>query len=111
MTKDGDSVALNLRPSSAALLFVDLQRCFVDESSRFAIPGAEELISTLNALAQRWREHGGLVIFTAHLLRSDHSNGGNLPDLIPDVAEGMIDEDNEGQACDRISGLGIRTLF
>jgi nicotinamidase-related amidase len=93
-----ETLAPKIVPSATALLLVDMQRCFVDQSSRFAIPGAESLVRTLNSLAEKSRERGVVVIFTAHVLRPDHSNAGTLPELIPDVAEGMIDEDNESAA-------------
>lgn len=92
------TAAPGIVPSSTALVLVDMQRCFVDGSSPFAIPGAEPLVQTLNSLAEKCRASGVVVIFTAHVIRPDHSNAGTLPKLVPDVAQGMIDDGNEEAA-------------
>ena len=84
--------------ATAALILVDLQRCFIDQSSEHSAKGAMALIERLNALAERCREAGVLVILTAHVLRADHSNAGTLPDKVAAVADGMIDETSESAA-------------
>jgi ureidoacrylate peracid hydrolase len=57
-----------------------------------------ELLERLDALAQRCREAGVLVILTAHVVRADHSNAGTLPAKVAAVEEGMIDEASESAA-------------
>jgi ureidoacrylate peracid hydrolase len=82
-----------LDPRRTAVVVVDLQQCFVEPGSPLAGPRALELIPAANALTERCREVGVTVVFTAHVLRADHSNGGTLPALIPVVADGIIDID------------------
>lgn len=82
-------------PGTTALVLIDLQRCFLDERSEFAPRGGDHLVKRLNALACRSRDAGMLVIFTAHVVRPDHSNAGSLPEIVPAVATGMIDETSE----------------
>lgn len=84
--------------ATTALILVDLQRCFIDRSSEHSAKGALALIERLNALAERCREAKVLVILTAHVLRADHSNAATLPDKVPAVADGMIDETSESAA-------------
>lgn len=102
MTSGGESESRptvgRITAASTALILIDLQRCFVDRSSDFAAKGAGELVDRLTALAERCREAGILVILTTHVVRPDHSNAGTLPDKVPAVMEGMIDEDTASAA-------------
>lgn len=84
--------------ATTALILVDLQRCFIDESSEHSAKGAMALLERLNALAVRCREAGVLVILTKHVLRVDRGNAGTLPARVAAIAEGMIDETSESAA-------------
>jgi nicotinamidase-related amidase len=81
-----------------ALILVDLQRCFIDQSSEHSAKEAIALLERLNALAERCREAKVPVILTEHVLRADRSNAGTLPAKVAAVAEGMIDETSERAA-------------
>ena len=48
----------------SALLVIDTQNDFID--SKFAVPGAKEIIPKVNSLISRARSQGIPVIFTAH---------------------------------------------
>jgi ureidoacrylate peracid hydrolase len=94
----GRSSPKRIASATTALILVDLQRCFIDQSSEHSAQGATALVERLNALAERCREANVLVILTAHVLRADHSNAGTLPEKVVAVADGMIDEMSEGAA-------------
>ncbi len=61
---------------SVALLVIDMQRIFLEGSSK--VQDAEAVVSRVQALADRFRERGRPVVFTRHLHRDDGSDGGNL---------------------------------
>jgi ureidoacrylate peracid hydrolase len=80
-------------PSKTALLVVDMQNCFV-ENSPFAAPKGPETLDRLNALSTACRAQGIQVIHTVHVVRPDHSNVGVLGEIMPPVAAGVIDDDS-----------------
>ena len=73
---------LNLDPGRTALVNVDMQRCFVDESP-LASPEGPELVARVNELARACREAGAMVVHTRGWLRPDGSNLGRVPELVP----------------------------
>jgi ureidoacrylate peracid hydrolase len=81
-------------PSKTALLVVDMQNCFV-ENSPFAAPKGPETLDRLNDLGEACRARGIQVIHTVHVVRPDHSNVGVLGEIMPPVAAGVIDDGNE----------------
>lgn len=95
LESDARSRRMRVAPATTALILIDLQRCFVDPASGFAAKQAVALVDRINALAERCREAGVLVILTAHVLRPDHSNAGTLADKVQAVADGTIDERSE----------------
>ena len=84
-------VTFNIDPARTALLVVDLQRCFVD-GSPVAAPDGPAVLRRLNQLAAYCRQRGIRVIHTRHVVRPDHSNAGLLAEVVPAVAQGVIDD-------------------
>ena len=84
-------VTFSIDPARTALLIVDLQRCFVDDSP-VAAPDGPAVVRSLNELAATCRERGVSVIHTRHVVRPDHSNAGLLAEVVPAVAYGVIDD-------------------
>jgi biuret amidohydrolase len=83
-------VTFDIDLARTALLIVDLQRCFVDDSP-VAAPDGPAVVRRLNELAAVCRQRGLRVIHTRHVVRPDHSNAGLLAEVIPAVAHGVID--------------------
>jgi nicotinamidase-related amidase len=90
---------LTIVPNRTALVNVDMQNCFV-ENSPVAAPGGVELLERINRLASKCRQAGILVIHVRHVLRPDGSNAGILMD-IPPIREGMINQGSESAAFHR----------
>lgn len=90
---------LTIAPSRTALVNVDMQNCFV-ENSPVAAPGGVELLERINRLASRCRQAGVLVIHACHVLRPDGSNAGILME-IPPIREGMINRGSQSAALHR----------
>ena len=84
-------VTFNIDPARTALLVVDLQRVFVD-GSPVAAPDGPAVLRRLNQLAAYCRQRGIRVIHTRHVVRPDHSNAGLLAEVVPAVAQGVIDD-------------------
>jgi ureidoacrylate peracid hydrolase len=84
-------VEFAIDPRNTALLGIGLQNCFVGKSS-FAAACGLELVKRLNHLASSVRSHGGLVIWTRHVVRPDHANAGMLARTVPPVQAGLIDD-------------------
>jgi ureidoacrylate peracid hydrolase len=84
-------VAFTVEPRKTAVIAIDLQNCFV-ENSPFAAPSALKVVADLNALAVRYRAAGSTIIWTRHVVRPDHSDVGVLAQTMPPVAEGVIDD-------------------
>jgi nicotinamidase-related amidase len=75
-------------PARMALINVDMQNCFV-QNSRIAASDGLALLQRINQLASVCRAAGILVIHTSHVLRPDGSNMGMLAELAA-VKAGMI---------------------
>jgi ureidoacrylate peracid hydrolase len=84
-------VAFAIEPRRTAVLVVDLQNCFI-ENSPITIPSALEVIAKLNKLTAHYRAAGSTIIWIRHVVRPDHSDVGVLGRTIPPVANGMIDD-------------------
>jgi ureidoacrylate peracid hydrolase len=80
-----------VEPSKTALLIVDMQNVFV-EGSPISAPEGPQVLNRLNRLADVCHEVGLPVIYTAHVVRPDHSNVGVLGDILPPVQAGLIDD-------------------
>lgn len=78
-------------PSNMALVNVDMQNCFV-ENSPVAAPGGLEVLERINRLIAACRAAGVLVVHTAHVVRPDGSNIGVMGEIVPPVNDGVIDK-------------------
>lgn len=78
-------------PSRMALINVDMQNCFV-ENSPIAAPGGPEVMERINRLVEACRDAGVTVVHTSHVVRPDGSNIGVMGEIIPPVNEGIIDK-------------------
>jgi nicotinamidase-related amidase len=81
-------------PRRTALLNIDMQNCFV-ENSPVAAPRGREILPRINKLAEVCRKRGALVIHTLHLVRPDGSNTGVMGQIIPAIAAGLINKGNK----------------
>lgn len=81
-------------PRKTALLNIDMQNCFV-ENSPVAAPRGREILPRVNKLAEVCRKRGVLVIHTLHLVRPDGSNTGVMGVIIPAIAAGLINKGNK----------------
>jgi ureidoacrylate peracid hydrolase len=86
-----------IEPSTTALIAVDLQCSFV-EGSPVAAPDAPAIVAKLNGLAAACRAAGALVVHTAHVIRPDHANLGQLGEIFPVIDAGMLDEESDTAA-------------
>jgi nicotinamidase-related amidase len=80
-------------PTKTALVNIDMQNCFV-ENSPLAAPRGPEILPRINKLADACRKAGALVIHTIHVVRPDGSNTGVFGEIIPAVAAGIINKGN-----------------
>ena len=80
-----------IEPSKTALLITDMQNVFV-EGSPVSAPEGLEVLDRLSRLAEFCHEVGIQVIYTAQVVRPDHTNMGILGDLVPPVQAGVIDD-------------------
>jgi len=81
-------------PRRTALLNIDMQNCFV-ENSPVAAPRGREILPRINKLAEVCRKRGALVIHTVHVVRPDGSNTGVMGVIIPAIAAGLINKGNK----------------
>jgi biuret amidohydrolase len=79
-------------PARTALVAVDMQNCFVADAP-VAAPLGREVAERLNRLAAGCRMAGIPVIWTRHVVRPDGSNVGLLGEVVPAVAQGIINDD------------------
>ena len=92
-------------PSKMALVNVDMQNCFV-ENSPIAAPGGLEVLERINRLIGACRANGVQVIHTAHVVRPDGSNVGVMGEIIPPVNDGVINKGSPSAAMH--DGLDVR---
>ena len=80
-----------LVPAKIALVNVDIQNCFV-ENSPVAAPGGVEVLGRINRLIAVCRANGVQIVHTAHVVRPDGSNVGVVGERLPPVKEGVINK-------------------
>ncbi len=80
-------------PSKTALINIDMQNCFV-ENSPVAAPRGAEILPRINQIAESCRKQGAMVIHTVHVVRPDGSNTGVMGDIIPAIKAGLINKGN-----------------
>lgn len=71
-----------LIPAKTALLNVDMQRCFVQDTP-LASPDGPALVEKINALIRTCRASGALVVHTRGWMARDGSNHGVMAELVP----------------------------
>lgn len=74
--------AFPLVPATTALLNVDMQRCFVEDTP-LASPDGPALVEKINALIRTCRETGALIVHTRGWMARDGSNHGVMAELVP----------------------------
>jgi len=78
-----------VNPKTTALINVDIQNCFVQDSP-VAAPGGAAIIPRINKLAEAVRRSGGLVIHTAHVVRPDGSTTGVMGEFNAAIKAGLL---------------------
>jgi ureidoacrylate peracid hydrolase len=78
-------------PARTALINVDIQNCFV-ENSPIASPEGPAVLRRINRFIASCRQLGTKVIHTAHILRPGYTNIGVLAEMVPVVKTGLLDE-------------------
>lgn len=73
---------LRLDPARTALVNVDVQRCFVEQTP-LAADNGRELVDRINGLAASCRAAGMPVIHTRGWMRADGSNLGMMAEMVP----------------------------
>ena len=68
--------AMALNPPASALLVVDMQRFFLDESSPTFTCGGLPILANIRRLLDAFRQAGRPVIFTQHVHHPDHMDSG-----------------------------------
>jgi ureidoacrylate peracid hydrolase len=98
-------VDFQIEAARTALIVVDMQNVFV-EGYPFSAPDGPQVLDRLNRLAGVCHEVGIQVIYTAHVVRPDHTNMGILADILPPVRAGVID--NGSVSGDLHAGVQLR---
>lgn len=84
-------VKWTINPKKTAMLVVDLQTLFVEGYDPISAPAGLEVARRVNELAKVARAAGTQIIYTAHALRPDGSNIGQLAQIFPPMeTEGLI---------------------
>jgi len=78
-----------LNPKTTALINVDIQNCFVQDSP-VAAPGGKAIIPRINKLADAVRRSGGLVVHTLHVVRADGSTTGVMGEFNAAIKAGLL---------------------
>jgi nicotinamidase-related amidase len=78
-----------VNPRTTALINVDIQNCFVQDSP-VAAPGGAAIIPRINRLADAVRRSGGLVIHTLHVVRADGSTTGIMGEFNAAIKAGLL---------------------
>lgn len=89
-------------PEKAALLVIDMQRYFVEESSHAFVPSSGAIIPRIKLLAEAFSEAGRPVIFTRHFNRKDEAGlmlewWGDILELEDPLSEIVPELDSMGQ--------------
>lgn len=92
-----ERIRFDIEPKNTAVVVVDMQNCFV-ENSPFAAPGGIEVLNRLNKVVDHYRARGATIIHTRHVVRSDGSNIGIMASCLPPVKQGVINEDRPSSA-------------
>jgi nicotinamidase-related amidase len=82
-----------VNPKRTALVNVDMQNCFVQDSP-VAAPKGPEIISRVNQIADACRRSGALVIHTVHVVRPDGSTTGVMGEFNAAIKAGLLFKGN-----------------
>lgn len=83
--------------TETALIVIDMQREFLEQSSPVDTPRGRAMIPALSGLIRELRSIGVKIIFTRHVHRRDGSDMGLMAELWPIVRDGTINaEDSSG---------------
>lgn len=84
-------------PARTALINIDLQNCFV-ENSPIAAPDGRIILAHMNRLAAACRNAGILVIHTSIVFRPDGSNMGGIAQFNPHAKAGILNKGAQSAA-------------
>jgi nicotinamidase-related amidase len=82
-----------INPKTTALINVDMQNCFVQDSP-VAAPKGPEIIPRVNQIADACRRAGALVIHTVHVVRPDGSTTGVMGEFNAAIKAGLLFKGN-----------------
>lgn len=85
---------IEVQPARTALINVDMQRCFVEDSP-LASPDGLAVLGRINALAAVCRAAGILIVHTRGWMRADGSNLGVMGELVPPFIVALYTEGSE----------------
>jgi isochorismate hydrolase len=77
-------------PESSALLVLDMQNFFLDESSHAFVPSSKAVIPNIKRMLDVYRESNQPVIFTRHVLKKDEG-----PGIMGEWWKDVVREDNK----------------
>ncbi|MFC0267000.1 cysteine hydrolase family protein [Kushneria aurantia] len=78
-------VKWTINPCRSAIIVVDMQRVFCDESGALYVPQTKTIISNIRKLIDAARAEMLPVIYLRHVVRGDGTDTGRMRDLYPDV--------------------------
>lgn len=78
----------NIDPSKTAVIVVDMENDFVEDSSPMASAQARDAIPQMQRVLSFARETGMKVVYTTHAHREDGCDMGRFGDLYPPIATG-----------------------
>ena len=78
-------------PESSALLVLDMQNFFLDETSHAFVPSSKAIISNIKKILNVYRKSNYPVIFTRHALKKDEE-----PGIMGEWWKDVLREDEEG---------------
>ena len=97
-------------PKRTALVNIDMQNCFVDDSPISAIDGPA-VLKRINRLSAVCREADILVIHTSCVLRPDGSNMGVLGETSPPAKAGILNKGTKSAALHPMLVVGDRDIL
>ena len=79
-----ETIVWDIVPERAALLVIDMQRCFSEEDGLFFVPEAKEKIPIINSVVDECRDRGIQIVWVVrHPYRNDGHDIGQEKDFIP----------------------------
>ncbi len=78
-------------PESSALLILDMQNFFLDETSHAFVPSSKTIIPNIKKILNAYRKSDYTVIFTRHALKKDEG-----PGIMGEWWKDVLKEDDDG---------------